>query len=987
MVINATANAELLPGYVAIERLGAGGYGEVWKVQAPGGMYKAIKIVYGFLTEERAARELKALHHVKEVRHPFLLSLERFEIVDGRLMIVTELADMSLMDRFEQCRQANLPGIPRDELINYLRDAAEALDFMLQTHSLQHLDVKPENLLLTAGRTKVADFGLVKEIADKTRSLVGAMTPTYAAPEIFDGKATRQSDQYSLAVLYQEMLTGVLPFPGRTAAQLAAQHTRSRPQLSALPSGDREAVARALSKRAEDRFSSCHEFVDALCGTQRSPVPHGGGSAPQAAGRSEADTTAMHADDTRPSAPPADPCTEVIRPGEIKLPSTLKQRGSSRRHSTIQEERAVVSVRATSVDLPLPENMPPATPSLRPAMFIGVGGTGALVIEKLRGRLLERFGEETVAEGFPMLIVDTDSAPLKHASRRGHDHQNIAHIPLRQAHEYRADSEQLLQWLGRRWLYNVPKSGQTQGMRPWGRLALIDNAATVVSKLRPRLAALANGSVGETLRQAAPDELRTTPPRVYIVGSCCGGTGGGTLMEMAYAVRNIARRFPGFELEVCAIAASSSPQCATQGQLAAANAAAFLTELQHYARCGAQGDAVGDARSALFEGSDFPLDDVYFVHLGDELTPEAFDDQVTALADYIYCDTATSLGPALDHCRQRQAEADLHNDLALRSFRLARFDGLGGRVVPDLGAYLAHEVARYWLSDASGSGRPACASASLTDGELSEFALRSLSKCQAMAWLLAREPQLAPATSPERPEREQLPTWVRGQLLQQLQLLQRQFTAMEPSADLNALLARVAEQERQSRITAHVQLLAERVLHTYARQLYSVAPARPGAAVPALIPLLAEEAQKQALGLVQEFVPDAEFSPEGLIRTSPLPALTYLEQRSQAKFPFGCGRRTFLLSPPEWLTPATAAKVAEARGHHLVGSEAHTFVCEELQDVSLGQIVQSLLQRHAEAAAACEHLHARVDIDWSEPALPVEEGSPEAAAVVTAPST
>ena len=58
------------------------------------------------------------------------------------------------------------------------------------------------------------------------------MTPTYAAPEMFDDEPSAHSDQYSLAIVYQEMLVGTLPFPGRTAAQLAKQHTQAEPQLA-----------------------------------------------------------------------------------------------------------------------------------------------------------------------------------------------------------------------------------------------------------------------------------------------------------------------------------------------------------------------------------------------------------------------------------------------------------------------------------------------------------------------------------------------------------------------------------------------------------------------------------------------------------------------------------------------------------------------------------------------------------------------------------
>jgi serine/threonine protein kinase len=237
-----------IPGYELQERIGTGGYGEVWRSTAPGGLLKAVKFVFGYMDDERATRELKALQRIREVRHPFLLSLERIEVVEGQLVIVTELADGSLKDRFVQCRQEGLPGIPRDELLEHLRDAAAALDFMSERHSLQHLDVKPENLLLVGGRVKVADFGLVKDLIDGSISLMGSMTPIYAPPEVFDGRPSRASDQYSLAIVYQEMLTGVLPFPGKTLAQLAAQHLSSRPRLAALPTADHAAVALALAK-------------------------------------------------------------------------------------------------------------------------------------------------------------------------------------------------------------------------------------------------------------------------------------------------------------------------------------------------------------------------------------------------------------------------------------------------------------------------------------------------------------------------------------------------------------------------------------------------------------------------------------------------------------------------------------------------------------------------------------------------------------------
>src|SRR6266581_638353 len=108
-------NAEPLTGYRLIEPLGSGGFGEVWKCEAPGGLFKAIKFVYGNLNSldvegARAEQELQALQRIKEVRHPFVLSLDRIEIVEGQLLIVMELADKSLHDLYLECQNAGLVG-------------------------------------------------------------------------------------------------------------------------------------------------------------------------------------------------------------------------------------------------------------------------------------------------------------------------------------------------------------------------------------------------------------------------------------------------------------------------------------------------------------------------------------------------------------------------------------------------------------------------------------------------------------------------------------------------------------------------------------------------------------------------------------------------------------------------------------------------------------------------------------------------------------
>jgi serine/threonine protein kinase len=266
-------DTEPIPGYRLVQFLGRGGFGEVWKCEAPGGLFKAVKFVRGEsrpLDEGRppVEQEWQALQLVKTIRHPFLLGIDRLELLAGELVVVMELADRSLADAFREHRDAGRAGVPRVELLSYLREAAEALDVINLQHHLQHLDVKPANLFLVNRHVKVGDFGLLSRQCDEKEAASDArpagLTPLYCAPETLKGVVSPRSDQYSLAVVYLELLTGRLPYTARNPRELMVRRATSDPDLSSLPDDERPVVARALARDPEARFASCTEFVRAL---------------------------------------------------------------------------------------------------------------------------------------------------------------------------------------------------------------------------------------------------------------------------------------------------------------------------------------------------------------------------------------------------------------------------------------------------------------------------------------------------------------------------------------------------------------------------------------------------------------------------------------------------------------------------------------------------------------------------------------------------
>jgi serine/threonine protein kinase len=589
MSLQIDANCEPIPGYRLIERIGGGGFGEVWKAEAPGGLLKAIKVIHGDLRSvdadgaRHAEQELRALKRLQAIRHPYLLSLERYDVVEGRLLIVTELADCNLWDRFREMRAQQRPGIPRGELLRYLEEAAEVLDMMNAQYQLQHLDIKPQNLFLVYNHVKVADFGLVKDLEGMRGQITGGVTPVYAAPETFDSIVTRYCDQYSLAIVYQELLTGVRPFNGTSGQQLLIQHLREPPNLGPLPPADRPVVARALAKKPEDRFPSCLQFIRSIMSAgAETPAPP-----PRSPASSSRLETPVGVGRTIPPMPPLAQATSSEPLPPMETPKTQL-------HPRKEESPAAAPVVYSASDMAFPPRIAPpevtGNGALVPAVVVGIGQNGLEVVREFRRMVQERFG---MAERLPHLktiFIDTDSDTLHSATIPGPGALEATEvIPARlnrPAHylKPRRNGRSLIEgWFDPQALYKIPRNPMTVGMRALGRLAFLDHYRVYAEKLVASLDVCTHPDALAAADRSTRLGLRTNRPRVYIVAGLGGGTGGGMFLDAAYSARHKLRQMGYADPEIVGLFLLPAAERGAKGP-AVANTYTSLRELNHYSQ-------------------------------------------------------------------------------------------------------------------------------------------------------------------------------------------------------------------------------------------------------------------------------------------------------------------------------------------------------------------------------------------------------------------
>jgi serine/threonine protein kinase len=254
---------EVLPGgYKPIKLIGSGTFADVWSAEAPGGVKVAYKIIRRSLQDQDAQNELQALQLIRNQQHPYLVQTHAYWALEDRLTIAMELADCNLIDWQKQCRAEG--GISLHELLRIFDEAAEGLDF-LHDKKVLHRDIKPANILLKERHAKVADFGLAHyHEAQRSGTAPQAGTMLYMAPEVWNGRVSPHSDQYSLALTYAELRLDRRIITPRDMFGVMQAHLTGEFDLNGLAEPEQQVVLKALSKSTSQRFTCCREFVQAL---------------------------------------------------------------------------------------------------------------------------------------------------------------------------------------------------------------------------------------------------------------------------------------------------------------------------------------------------------------------------------------------------------------------------------------------------------------------------------------------------------------------------------------------------------------------------------------------------------------------------------------------------------------------------------------------------------------------------------------------------
>ncbi|MGH9584031.1 MAG: serine/threonine-protein kinase, partial [Bryobacteraceae bacterium] len=265
--------------YQILDELGRGAMGVVYKAQDPAiGRTVAIKTIrLGELPdpEERVRVRERLLREAQSagiLSHPNIVTIyDVLQETDFAYVVMEYVTGMSLE---AMLRGQALPE--RTALLHFLRQVSDALDYA-HHKGIVHRDIKPANIILAEPapgfepRAKVTDFGVAKFVSHEiTHSGTMIGTPYYLSPEQIQGLTVDgRSDQFSLAVMVYELLSGEKPFEAENLPGLFYKICRQEPRPieevnSTLSESPGKVLSRALAKEPGERFASCGDFMGAL---------------------------------------------------------------------------------------------------------------------------------------------------------------------------------------------------------------------------------------------------------------------------------------------------------------------------------------------------------------------------------------------------------------------------------------------------------------------------------------------------------------------------------------------------------------------------------------------------------------------------------------------------------------------------------------------------------------------------------------------------
>jgi serine/threonine-protein kinase len=255
--------------YRLLEPAGSGGSAQVWRaIDTATGDTVAVKRLHPIVFADpnartRLERESRAL---EALEHPNVVAYRELHVEDDEAALVLDYVDGVALDE----RLAAGPPIAVGETVSIVRDVAAALT-AAHAVGIVHRDVKPGNVILaTDGRALLTDFGIAADDADgataaltATGTIVG--TFRYMAPEQLRGTpASPVTDQYALAAVAYELLTGRPPYETTTPVGLAEAQTSPPSPLPGVLPGLEAAVLRGLSQDPAERYPDVAAFAAAV---------------------------------------------------------------------------------------------------------------------------------------------------------------------------------------------------------------------------------------------------------------------------------------------------------------------------------------------------------------------------------------------------------------------------------------------------------------------------------------------------------------------------------------------------------------------------------------------------------------------------------------------------------------------------------------------------------------------------------------------------